>query len=126
MTENKPKFTPGPWRTVTGNLVVRDRAITLTNKSTVPICIASMQEVMQDAREYAANAALIAAAPEMYEALAQASTYLHTLAAVLNTIYQYDSRKEYAKSVLNLAAGMDEKATKIDVLLARARGEAQE
>lgn len=111
---NKPIFTPGPWYVL--------HKVNIIAEGAYYVGCAKDSPYGRSANE--ANAALIACAPEMYEALAQASTYLHTLAAVLNTTYQYDSRKEYAKSVLNLAAGMDEKATKIDVLLARARGEA--
>lgn len=60
---NKPKFTPGPWRA--GLSIYKSQAIVVADKG------GQIADVFAYEEEQAkANAALIAAAPEMYEALA--------------------------------------------------------
>lgn len=61
---------------------------------------------------------------EMYDELNGASVFLRTLAEVLTALMEHDSRKEYAENALRLAKSMEERADRIDALLAKARGEA--
>lgn len=60
---NKPKFTPGPWHIYSSE---DQEAIVAVNSDS---CICITADVSQDLDGGLANARLIAAAPEMYEAL---------------------------------------------------------
>ena len=65
MKQNKPKPTPGPWR-------IGDNGATVFGPKTdapSPRTIATLTKVPMVLNETKANAALIAAAPEMLEAL---------------------------------------------------------
>ena len=75
MTETKPKFTPGPWRICNDGgtvnyreLVIRDRP-PINSIKQLPADICCCTGCLNNACEREANAALIAAAPEMYELL---------------------------------------------------------
>lgn len=66
MTETETKFTPGPWRLHNGTVHAsrpRERYHVQYNR------IASVSLARKDSSEFFANAHLIAAAPDMYEAL---------------------------------------------------------
>ena len=114
MSESKPKFTPGPWRrTITTvpsvsegydispnivNLTIGDRNIPLA-----AIGMNSTAETMEFFWKMVANAALIAAAPDMYELLDRIKGILEKC-RLENSI---DAEAEH----------------EIDRLLAKARGE---
>ena len=113
--ENKentqPKFTPGPWEVFTGDgttnwhtLVIRRRE-PQNGIEQLPVDICACHNCLCDASEKPANAALIAAAPEMY--------------ALLNNILN-DLETDGSIS-LN-----DNAANDIRGLLAKVRGEAAE
>ena len=69
-----PKFTPAPWHVRTGDEAKTVYAVTPADEE-LPICTAHHQYV-EDA-EYDANASLIAAAPELYEALEAIERAIH-------------------------------------------------
>ena len=128
MTDNTPKFTPGPWRICDDGgtvnyreLVIRDRP-PINGIKQLPVDICCCTGCLNTACEREANAALIAQSPAMYDELNGASVFLRTLAEVLEVTFQHDSRKEYAENALRLAKGMKERADRIDALLAKARG----
>ena len=77
-TEDKPKFTPGPWTTRLSQDGSGDIGITALNvRNVIAECFADMREAGEFAiAEVQANAALIAAAPDMYEALKMAQLWL--------------------------------------------------
>ncbi|WP_277201260.1 hypothetical protein [Victivallis vadensis] len=63
---NEPKFTPGPW-----SLLFNDKTKVVLEQQGVAVFIADTYAgFTKSEEEQKANAALIAAAPEMYEALA--------------------------------------------------------
>lgn len=63
---NKPKFTPGPW-----SLLFNDKTKVVLEQQGVAVFVADTYAgFTKSEEEQKANAALIAAAPEMYEALA--------------------------------------------------------
>ena len=65
---NEPKWTPGPWKASS----VEDGSFDIlgvTASGTVPTIVACLCESSCSSEEDAANARLIAAAPELYEAL---------------------------------------------------------
>ena len=99
MTE--PKFTPGPWFVCPENhsLVLRQRDRYNNGYQPPALVVGTGAECVYSASEIEANAALIAAAPEMYSRLEQCAD-------------DYD------------AMGMFENRNRIWELLAKARGEA--
>lgn len=109
MSERKEKFTPGPWR-FRDKTYGKYRFLTLVNDASPMVIIANMPSLHDiplrewknayDIDEVAANAALIASAPEMYALLDRLS---HAL----------------------FAEDADEWAYEIKSLLAKARGEAE-
>lgn len=68
---NKPKFTPGPWEAIPGNSMVRVNPL-VDQGYLGGLYIADIQLLLPEAE---ANANLIAAAPEMYEALEKVAEY---------------------------------------------------
>jgi hypothetical protein len=67
------KFTPGPWETLDlGEALI----VQPTDKTLHPICLVDRQ------RNVFANAALIAAAPEMYESLSNILIWASTIASL--------------------------------------------
>ncbi len=119
MIEDKPKFTPGPWRVVDTREEDCDTDYEVATEDGWLVAVLGNDHL--DIEE--ANAALIAAAPEMYDELNGASVFMRTLAEVLEATYKHDSRREYAENVLRLAKGMAERADRIDTVLAKTRGE---
>ncbi|MBQ7178478.1 MAG: hypothetical protein IJS08_13770 [Victivallales bacterium] len=113
MSERKEKFTPGPWSVRDKICIFRFLSVT-SDKS--PFVIAKimqpdMQRILEDAtkekanwQQLSANAALIAAAPEMYELLDRIK-----------------GRLEFCKLENSIDA---ETEHEIDRLLRKARGEA--
>ena len=110
---NTPKFTPGPWR----HLRQFDH---FANRSKSYVCYGEPDAVnpddstfppdqcicgcgRSDIRENAANAALIAAAPEMYDVLAECLAYI-------------------ARSPMTRNGELE---AKLNIILAKARGEEQ-
>ena len=123
MSERKERFTPGPWHIEdTTEDVMSDCDYEIGDQGDHLIAGITPGNILEVEK---ANAALIAAAPEMYEELQQASTFLRILADLLDTIIQYDSRKAYRENVLNLGDRIRKRAEKIDALLVRALGEAE-
>lgn len=63
---NEPKFTPGPWR-----ILFNDKTKVVLEQQGVAVFVADTYAgFTKSEEEQKANAALITAAPEMYEALA--------------------------------------------------------
>ena len=73
MTEPKTKFTQGPWFVCLENhsLVLRQRDRDNNGYQPPALVVATGAECVYSASEIEANAALIAAAPEMYELLSE-------------------------------------------------------
>lgn len=82
----EPKFTPGTWNNCDGETIETKKA---------RICIIAPLNLTQE--ESDANAALIAAAPEMYEALEFSKREFHDL--------HLEKYCEYIESVLKKARG---------------------
>lgn len=83
---SEPKFTPDPWNNCDGETIETKKA---------RICIIAPLNLTQE--ESDANAALIAAAPEMYEALEFSKRKFHDL--------YFENCCEYIESVLKKARG---------------------
>ena len=83
---SEPTFTPGPWNNCDGETIETRKA---------RICIIAPLNLTQE--ESDANAALIAAAPEMYEALEFSKRKFHDL--------RFKNCCEYIESVLKKARG---------------------
>ena len=64
------KHTPGPWQVSAG--AVDNPRLIVENDLALPICAMSLRGVHGDTRRMEANARLIAAAPELLEALEMA------------------------------------------------------
>ena len=73
---SETKFTPGPWAIVFGTSIVTNRG------GAVADCVGA-----HPYEEQKANAALIAAAPEMYEALESALATIESLTGYINELY---------------------------------------
>lgn len=72
---SKPKFTPGPWRVNYSDIQAKDYDSSEFNLTVARINAFSASR--EEQLEEIANAALIAAAPEMYEALENILAYLN-------------------------------------------------
>lgn len=83
---SEPKFTPGLWNNCDGETIETKKA---------RICIIAPLNLTQE--ESDANAALIAAAPEMYEALEFSKRKFHDL--------YFENCCEYIESVLKKTRG---------------------
>lgn len=83
---DEPTFTPGPWNNCDGETIETKKA---------RICIIAPLNLTQE--ESDANAALIAAAPEMYEAIEFSKRKFHDL--------YFENCCEYIESVLKKARG---------------------
>jgi hypothetical protein len=71
MKNDKVKFTPGPWKQQVNNTKWKNCQISLLSND-LRLCIANVPYITDDdipTDEAKANALLIAAAPEMYEAM---------------------------------------------------------
>lgn len=101
-----PKFTRGPWRS--GIAIDRSNLIPILHDDPTPGAISSpLAKVvarMSRADEAWANACLIAAAPDLYEALTEAMNYIHSVSV--------QSQK-----------GFEKIDRRIHMALAKARGE---
>jgi len=115
MAKTEPKFTPGPWRVCHENdiLIIRDRKPCSPSYTPPPMLVANVGEILCDAMERQANAALVAAAPEMYAELEKVEWILR------NTT---DWLERKFGNILDVALLRNE-AENIDALLAKARGE---
>lgn len=108
MSERKEKFTPGPWR-FRDKTYGKYRFLTLVNDASPMVIIANMPSLHDiplrewknayDIDEVAANAALIAAAPEMYALLSNILNDLETDGSIsLNDNAANDIRGLLAKA----------------------------
>lgn len=88
MTE--PKFTPGPWEAYTE----RYYSAVYADSGNVEVCYCDTQMEDDDNHTVAANATLIAAAPEMYDML----DMLASCGCISNGIYTAAIRKLLAKA----------------------------
>ena len=103
MNEPKPKFTPGPWHASVKpgvHYVVSDDSYTIATT------------YWRENNEERFNAALIAAAPEMYEMLDFLSNYLNVASAAM------PKESGFGDAMIGFS-------NNIDAILARARGEAR-
>jgi hypothetical protein len=94
---SKTKFTPGPWRT--SGVGPTRKVFHATDTSTYHVC-----EIHNDIgrNDLDANAALIAAAPELF---AEVETLIGVLEVGTETQADQDAIIQYAKSVLAKARG---------------------
>ncbi|MBQ7649583.1 MAG: hypothetical protein IJS15_01415 [Victivallales bacterium] len=112
MTDRRdtPKFTPGPWKAH----CERDFSVVYADGGNIEVCYCEAQFTDDDNRTVAHDATLIAAAPEMYEAIKQTTDYLRIVADVIQR-YDANTRK--------VADTMRGRADALDALLTKARGE---
>jgi hypothetical protein len=106
---NKPASTPGPWRAASKpSAVVGWPVISIHGRSICSVAYRNNWNLPDSAErgEATANAALIAAAPDLYEALDEAINYL-----AIYALWRSGDKK--AKEILD----------KCTTVLARARGE---
>lgn len=94
---NKPKFTPGPWEMSYDTGSTRD---IITAAGSLPIGSVRVSYVGEG--EYHANAHLIAAAPELYEAARRALSSLNSVLRHRNAIVNFDCI-EYERDMLAAA-----------------------
>lgn len=112
----EPKWTPGPWKWVclSGNDILTDPE---------GLWVANVIEWPGDNTARGADAHLIAAAPELYEALASIIRCGELANVSAEPLFGYSGGKKPAsKDVWQFPRHM---LTKIDAALARARGENQ-
>jgi len=101
--ENKNKFTPGPW-SVHGNIGKR-REIGIVADS-APCIISIMGNQKEWPVEARANAVLIAAAPDMLEALKSVVPYLYKMKADgIQTAIPVNNMIMFAEAVIKKALG---------------------
>ena len=94
------KHTPGPWHvnyTTFDNAIVRFHIAGETHGSVYPVCEHTL-EITPDSSEQLANAHLIAAAPELLEALKRA-------AAMMGRFPQCDEAWKQARAAIAKAEG---------------------
>lgn len=101
---NKPAWTPGPWRHEDDE-PPRGQGWRVFNKDGYDFALVYASADKRTASQAEANASLITAAPDLYEALDEAINYLAVYAATI--------RDEKASALLN----------KCTAALSRARGE---
>lgn len=109
--ERKEKFTPGPWF-----LKYTERAVFAENDNRIGYA----SNVGKTAGEAAANAALIAAAPELYEAGNAAKEQMHIGLSAIQKLIEYHPEN---KALKRMEAEMKQAIGQIGDALSKARGE---
>lgn len=99
-----PGTTPGPWKADPADMF-GDHNVTLKDTSECCLAIAAVVSNLRPAEEVAANANLIAASPELYDALVNARQWVLSFPVVV----------DHARQTM---------LAQIDAALAKARGEA--
>lgn len=103
MTQEQ-KYTPGPWA------ISRNTSMSVVGKNDRPVCsTGGYQDNRVDSSvllaENEANARLIAAAPDLYEALKEADAELETLACAMGLTSELVAVCERVKAALAKAEG---------------------
>ena len=103
---NKTKFTPGPWIIFTKlSSQENHKGFILTDAN--KMCVADVEPIDEDGAAGIYNAHLIAAAPDLYEALANLKPYLDSIVCYASTVEEYEANNFVFKveSALKKARG---------------------